>query len=257
MAEEIVPSDSCAVPSASSSGALSMALDGTFSYEGLPDGDALRKQAVRIRDRMETATKALIKAVVETGRDLMAVKQHLEHGKFCEWVEAECGFTIRSAQNYMKAACTFAEPKCETISHLQLSTVYELSAKTTPPELVAQVIKRGMDGQPVSDDEVKEMLAKARFQKFEAKREQKKARRLSKRAREEREAQKRGWEEERRQIERRALAAAQSITERLGPEGLRVIAPAFTGPGAYLVAEHLRVEIENSIGKANPAEEAT
>jgi hypothetical protein len=201
---------------------------------------------------MKSATTAMIQAIVETGRDLIAVKQHLEHGQFGEWVQAECGFTLRTAQNYMKVACTFAELKCETISHLQLSTVYELSAKTTPADLVARVIQRGMTGEPVSDDEVREMLVEAKSKKLEAKIQRRKAeaaRRLSKRTREKREAQKKAWEEERRKTQEQALAAARIIIEKLGLENLRVVAPAFEGVGSYLIAQHLRAEIEKHISE--------
>jgi Protein of unknown function (DUF3102) len=262
MTQQIVPSGNSAIPFPSSSGAVSTALDEIFSYEDLPadHADALRKQAARIRDRMTAATEIMIKAVVETGRDLIAVKQHLEHGKFCDWVHAECGFSRRTAENYMRVACAFSETKCETISHLQLSTLYELSAKSTPPELVSLVTKCAGADQPISDDEVREMLAEARFRKLEAKRQEERAdaaHRLSKCVREKREAQKRAWEEEQRKTEARALAAALSIIDKLGPEGLRIVAPAFEGPDAYLVAQHLRAEIENSTSKANPAQEAT
>ncbi len=155
----------------------------------------------------------------------------------------------------MKVACAFAEAKCETISYLPLSTVYGLAAKTTPRELVSEVIKCGAAGQPI-----RERLAEAKFKKLEAMRQKKRAdaaRRISKRTREKREAQKRAWEEEQRQIEARALAAARSIIEKLGPEGLQTVAPAFKGPDAYLIAQHLREEIENVANQANPAQEDT
>jgi hypothetical protein len=259
MTQQLAISDNSAAQLASSSASLK--LEKTFSYEPLTADHAasLRKQAARIRDRMKTATKAMIKAVVETGRDLIAVKQNLDHGKFCEWVEAECGFSLRTAQNYMKAASRFEEAKCETISHLQLSTVYQLSAKTAPPELVAQVIERGVAGQPVSDREARGMLAEATFRKREAEREKKRtlaARRVSKRTLIKREAQKKAWEEEERKAEERSEATAVSIIEKLGPEGLRIVAPAFQGPDHYRVAFRLQEQIRNIIGKGNLEQEA-
>jgi Protein of unknown function (DUF3102) len=262
MKQQVVPSGNSAVPFLSNSGALSTTLDETFSYEGFPAdrADALRKQAARIRHRMTAATEIMIKAVAETGRDLIAVKQHLERGKFCDWVQAECGFTRRTAENYMRVAYAFAETKCETISHLQLSTLYELSAKSTPPELLSLVIKCAGTDQPISDDEVREMLAEAKFQKLEGKRQKERAdaaRRLSEHVRESREAQERAWDEEQRKTEARALTAALGIIEKLGPEGLRILAPAFEGPDEHLIAQHLRIEIEKIVGKANSAQEAT
>jgi hypothetical protein len=43
-------------------------------------------------------------SIVWIGRDLLAVKQMLEHGQFVHWVAKECGFSIRTAQNYMRVA---------------------------------------------------------------------------------------------------------------------------------------------------------
>jgi Protein of unknown function (DUF3102) len=245
MKQEIVPSGNPVIPSAS---AISPPLDDIL-YEDLPadHANALRKQAARIRDRMSTATEIMIKAVIETGRDLIAVKQYLEHGKFCEWVQVACGFTRRTAENYMRVAYAFAEAKCETISHLQLSTLYELSAKSTPPELVSLIIERAEAAQPISDDEAREMLAEAKFQKLHSKRQKERmdaAQRLSRYVRGNREAEKRASGEEQRKA--RAAASAVSIIEKLGPEGLRIIGPAFEGPDAHLVAQHLKAELEKS-----------
>ncbi|MCL6285995.1 DUF3102 domain-containing protein [Ruegeria sp. 2012CJ41-6] len=40
----------------------------------------------------------------EIGEELIKVKQKLAHGEFMPWVKAECAFSERSAQDYMKIA---------------------------------------------------------------------------------------------------------------------------------------------------------
>src|ERR1700722_8875490 len=82
------------------------AISKPFDYTKLaPDvAEALRKQTARIRERIKTTAGAII----EIGCDLLAVKQQLDGRWFCEWVNLECGFNIRTAQRYMQAA-KFAE----------------------------------------------------------------------------------------------------------------------------------------------------
>jgi hypothetical protein len=126
-----------------------------FDYAAMaPElANKLKKQAARIKKQMKATTAAII----EIGRDLIAVKQHLEHGQFGSWVESECGFTTRTARNYMRAA-EFAEGKSETISDLSPTCLYLLATKSTPTEIAIEVIARVESGEIVSDDAVIAML---------------------------------------------------------------------------------------------------
>jgi hypothetical protein len=126
-----------------------------FDYGSLPPeiADALREQTARIRHQV----KATATAIVWIGRDLTAVKQMLGHGQFVRWVESECGFSGRSAQNYMRTA-EFLEGKSATIALLPLATLYRLSAKNAPPEVVAAVIDRAARGE-ISEADVIRIFA--------------------------------------------------------------------------------------------------
>jgi hypothetical protein len=113
----------------------------------------LRHQTARIRERVKTTTKAII----EIGRDLIAVRQTLGHGQFILWVEAECGFVMRSAQKYMQVA-KFVDDKCESGAHLAPATLYLVSAKNAPPEIVNEVTARAVNGTMISDADVVRMF---------------------------------------------------------------------------------------------------
>jgi hypothetical protein len=134
----------------------------TFDYTSVSQDLAtkLRNQASRIREK----TKATVSAIIDIGNDLIAVKQHLEHGQFTEWVEAECGFSARSARLYTQAA-HFAKDKTEMVSVLRPTTLYMLSAKSTPTEVVTEVMSRVEAGAVVSDTVVKAMLTKGKEKK--------------------------------------------------------------------------------------------
>jgi hypothetical protein len=118
----------------------------TFDYASLSPQTAafLRNRATRIRQ----GVKSTVEAICDIGVQLCGAKQMLGHGQFVQWVESECGFSLRSAQNYMRAS-EFAADKNATIARLPPATVYRLSAKNTPPEVVAEVMARAASGERV------------------------------------------------------------------------------------------------------------
>ena len=80
-----------------------------------------------------------------TGLALLDAKQQLDHGQFHGWVLSQCGFSIRTAERYMRAA-EFLEDKYDTVSHLQPSTIYRLSAKNMPASVIEQVLAQRTSG---------------------------------------------------------------------------------------------------------------
>jgi Protein of unknown function (DUF3102) len=55
-------------------------------------------------------------AVIETGRDLVAIKEKMPHGDFQLWIDAEFQMSPRTAENYMNAA-KFVEGKNATVAY--------------------------------------------------------------------------------------------------------------------------------------------
>jgi len=131
----------------------------TFDYASLAPDDAafLRKRAASIRQ----AVKLTMEAVYQIGVDLCGAKLKLRHGQFIEWVESECGFSLRAAQNYVRAS-VFAADKFATVANLSPATVYRLSAKSAPPEVVKEVLARAARGERVSHAEVMRMFLAAK-----------------------------------------------------------------------------------------------
>jgi Protein of unknown function (DUF3102) len=126
-----------------------------FNYAGMNSTEvaALRAQAARIRKLDLTLTQT----VIELGRELIDVKARLQHGQFEAWVEAECGFTSRTANYYMSAA-KFAEDQegnRKRVSDLPPGVVYQLASQSTPPEIVNEVLDRAAKGDIVKPAELK------------------------------------------------------------------------------------------------------
>jgi hypothetical protein len=148
----------------------------TFDYGALDMqiADSLRKQAQRIRERVKTTTCTII----EIGRDILAVKQHLDHGQFSKWVEAECGFNIRTAQRYMGAA-EFAADKYDIVSFLEPAIIYRLAAKSIPPAIITEVVARVQAGERLNASGVGRLISVARQEAAKAERNNRRSRKPS------------------------------------------------------------------------------
>lgn len=121
----------------------------------------LRAQANRIRKRIGKATQDLI----DIGRDLLAAKKHLlDHGEFIKWVESEVGIVRRTAQAYM-AIAKLADEKGAAIALLPPTTAHRLAAKSTPSEVVREVVAKAQSGDVLPDRRVSEMISEAKSQK--------------------------------------------------------------------------------------------
>jgi hypothetical protein len=74
------------------------------------------------------------------------------------WVQSECRFSLRSAENYIRAS-VFASERFATVANLSPSILYLLSAKNAPPEVVSEVLARAAN---VSYAEVTRMFRAAK-----------------------------------------------------------------------------------------------
>ena len=131
----------------------------------------LQAQAKLIKDMIAKTTADLI----EVGRNLIAVKQQLDHGQFMDWVEIEVGIVKRTAQSYM-AIARLADAKGATVALLPPTTAHRLAAISAPVEVVDHVLDRAVNGVIVPDGEVEEMFRNARNQRKQAKKKDRRSR---------------------------------------------------------------------------------
>jgi chromatin segregation and condensation protein Rec8/ScpA/Scc1 (kleisin family) len=152
----------------------------------------------------------------------MEVKQQLPHGRFENWVQAECGINIRTAENYIRAA-QLAKDKNETVSLLPPSLVYRLASKSAPTEIVEEVLDRAGKGEVIDPREVEDSLRTARREKAKASQKEKKRKQheASAKARKRREVEEEERNEARRLAEERCQQVAAAILERIGDDGVR------------------------------------
>lgn len=127
-----------------------------FDYSQLaPDVRRDVEAASRRLHELEHQTAA---NVIEMGQHLIEVKSQLPHGSFLPWLEAEFGWSVRTAQNFMRVAETFGD-KSETVAHLSVNVLYALSAPSTPEPVRISFIERAAAQQPVQVVEVRQAIA--------------------------------------------------------------------------------------------------
>lgn len=190
-----------------------------FDYAALDPAIAtpLRQQAERIRRRLGKHTEDII----ETGRDLLAVKEKLTHGTFVAWIESELKLPARTAQSFMSAA-RLAD-KNATVALFSPATVYRLAAKGTPDDIRDAIIARAEAGDVASDREVRDIIDEAawrrRAEKEKAASQARRARRRqeSAAAKARREQAEQEAKERERRNEEQANAAAELIAIALDP----------------------------------------
>ena len=126
-----------------------------FKYDDLEEPVVI--QLKKIACAIGNHTRSGSKKILAIGRALLDAKQPLKHGQFHGWVVSQCGFSIRTAERYMCAAL-FLKDKYDTVSHLQPSTIYRLSAKTMPPSTAERVLARLTEEPALSDIDVNALI---------------------------------------------------------------------------------------------------
>ena len=184
-----------------------------FTYSDLPAPVAAEVEAAtaRIKDRLTRQ----VKDIIETGCDLLEVKSKLQHGQFESWLDNEFGMAVRTAQRFMRAS-EWAQDKNDIVSHLTPTTVYMLSAKSTPEGVHEQVVERLEGGLPAEPEYVRHVVLEAKLREREAK--HRKGKREARDAQKRRESQpeeiKNRRERQRAKVRAKKLRKKKEQTER-------------------------------------------
>jgi Protein of unknown function (DUF3102) len=182
-----------------------------FSYEALSieQETALQESAELIR----TLGRQQTEAIVEIGRELMAVKERLPHGQFTAWLDAEFGMSDRTALNYMHLA-NWGGDKPEIVSVLPPAALYLLAAPSTPVPAKDEIVSRIRAGKVVKVDDVKQIVRAAKEEILEADRAERRERRGAKLSPERRKAEDGSEERRRKQAQREEVQRERKARER-------------------------------------------
>jgi hypothetical protein len=130
-----------------------------FNYGALDQlaAEDLRALAGRVRCLIKRTTKAIIRV----GDELILAKGKLDHGMWESWLQAEFAMSHRTAERFM-AAAKWADGKSDAVSLLEPSTVYLLSAPSTPRPISEQAIADTSAGKIPSTEEIRERIRQAK-----------------------------------------------------------------------------------------------
>ena len=130
-------------------------LETSFDYRTLdPDTRSVVEQkTLEIRDRVGRAALNIF----EIGQRLLAVKERIGHGHFCNWLQAEFAWSERAARRMMAVATAF---KTANLADLKIgpSALYLLASDTVPDEVRSEFVERAKNGEPVTHAAVKEVV---------------------------------------------------------------------------------------------------
>jgi hypothetical protein len=218
-----------------------------FDYCGISPSlvSHLQAQAKLIKNLIAKTTEGLI----EVGRNLVAVKQRLNHGQFIDWVEIEVGIDKRTAQSYM-AIARFAEAKGTTVALLPPTTAHRLAAISAPVEVVDHVLDRAINGEIVPDGQVKDMFKNARNQRKQAREKDRRSRAASEAAYRRSEVGRRKeelrcleWKHQRKRRQEEASKIAADLIRELGSTGVTRVVELMSSDIAHDVLAELRKQL--------------
>lgn len=187
-------------------------------YAGLPPAEASKAHeiALRIRHRGH-------RFQIEVGRDLIAAKELLKHGRFSKWLKTELGWSERSAQNWMGAA-RLAQDKPEIVAVLPPTALYALAAPGAPAAVVEKILNRASAGEPATVTEIRRQINDARLRErneaFAAKRFAKVSKKKRCEIEQARQAQRDRWERDELRRNDAAAEAASIIIAALDADSL-------------------------------------
>lgn len=135
-------------------------VESRYDYSGLPANVA--KQARSAADRIKKRLRRTVTDIIQTGRDLIAVKERLSHGEFGAWLEAEFEWKQRTADNFIAVAIKFANFANLDSLPIRQSALYLLAQPSVPDEARDEALAKAENGEPITVAAAKEIIASYR-----------------------------------------------------------------------------------------------
>ncbi len=110
-------------------------------------------------DEIHGQIKRTAEGVIKIGQNLIAVKEHLRHGRFLPWLKASFAMSENAALKFMQVAERFGS-KSINVMNLPASVLYALAAPSTSDEVVDQVLSGEIEATLVSIKAAKEVEKK-------------------------------------------------------------------------------------------------
>jgi hypothetical protein len=126
-----------------------------FDYQAL---DVETRIVVQQRtDEIKTLMRRTAQDIIDIGNKLIEVKARIGHGNFGKWLDAEFGWSDRTARNFMSVGEAF---KTATVADLNIApkALYLLASPSTPDSARAIAFSRAESGEKVTHSWAKALI---------------------------------------------------------------------------------------------------
>jgi hypothetical protein len=132
-------------------------VESRYDYSGLPVNVA--KQVRSAADRIKKRLRRIASDIVQTGLDLIAVKEQLAHGEWGTWLESEFEWTQWHAIKLMRVAEKFGNfPNLDSLP-IRSSALYLLAQPSVSDEAREEALEKAENGEPITVAAAKEIIA--------------------------------------------------------------------------------------------------
>jgi hypothetical protein len=130
-----------------------------YHYQGVDPllAATLQQRTTGIRRRLEEVAQGLL----DIGRDLRYVRDHLLHGEWIDWLQAEFAMSEETARNWLHVWDRFGNTGI-SLGNLRRSVIYLLAAPSTPDTAVEEICNRDSQGEHVTVAEAQEAIREHR-----------------------------------------------------------------------------------------------
>jgi len=120
-----------------------MATELTVKFDYSLVTDDIKSKLVWFEGEIKKASSGHVKWGMEVGKYLSQAQELMPtQGAFQSWVETRCGYSIRSAYNYMSAFKEFGT--CANLQNLELSAMYALTQNEEAKKKALKLADRGV-----------------------------------------------------------------------------------------------------------------
>jgi Protein of unknown function (DUF3102) len=129
----------------------------TFDYAAL---DAEIQIAIQHHtSEIKTLIRRTAQDVIDIGHKLTLVKEHLKHGEFRAWLQAEFSWSISTAARFMRVATRFKRANLVN-SDISASALYLLAESSTPNVAQEEALELSRQGENVTYSVAKDIVRK-------------------------------------------------------------------------------------------------
>ena len=118
-------------------------------------------------ERIRSLVSVACGRIIEIDRELIAAKSEICHGRWYPWLDAEFGWSVDTARNYMRVAHAFQFEALQIPNDsgsgdlaIDATTLYTLAATDVPADVRAEAVERAQASEYIIKEEADKMIAR-------------------------------------------------------------------------------------------------